>query len=57
VEQWLFWIVVDMVCTFLYIQKGIPFKAILYGLYVAIAIAGFYKWKSQAKTVKRDQKL
>jgi nicotinamide mononucleotide transporter len=56
VEQWLFWIAVDMVCTFLYIQKGIPFKAILYGLYVAIAIAGFYKWRSQAKTVKRDQK-
>jgi nicotinamide mononucleotide transporter len=56
VEQWLFWIAVDMVCTFLYIQKGIPFKAILYGLYVVIAIAGFYKWKSQAKTVKRDQK-
>jgi nicotinamide mononucleotide transporter len=56
VEQWLFWIVVDMVCTFLYIQKGIPFKAILYGLYVAIAIAGFFKWRSQAKTVKRDQK-
>jgi len=29
-EQWLFWIVVDAVCCFLYIQKGIPFKAGLY---------------------------
>ena len=26
-EQWLFWIVVDAVCFYLYIQKGIPFKA------------------------------
>ena len=57
VEQWLFWIVVDAVCCGLYINKGIPFKALLYGLYVAIAIAGYYKWKSQAKTVKRDQNL
>jgi nicotinamide mononucleotide transporter len=56
VEQWIFWIIVDVVCTFLYIQKGIPFKAMLYGLYVIIAIAGYWKWKRVAKTVKRDQK-
>jgi nicotinamide mononucleotide transporter len=56
VEQWIFWIIVDVVCTFLYIQKGIPFKAILYGLYVIIAVAGYQKWKSVAKTVKRDQR-
>ena len=36
---------VDIVCSFLYIQKGIPFKAGLYGLYVIIAIAGYFKWK------------
>ncbi len=54
-EQWLFWMVVDIVCTVLYIQKGIPFKACLYGLYVVIAIAGYYKWKGQAKKVKSDQ--
>lgn len=56
VEQWIFWIIVDVVCTFLYIQKGIPFKALLYGLYVVIAVAGYQKWKRVAKTVKRDQK-
>ena len=55
VEQWIFWIIVDVVCTFLYIQKGIPFKAMLYGLYVVIALAGYQKWKGVAKTVKRDQ--
>lgn len=46
IEQWLFWIVVDIVCCVLYVQKGIPFKAGLYGLYVIIAIAGYYKWKT-----------
>ena len=56
VEQWILWIIVDAVCTFLYIQKGIPFKAFLYGLYVIIAVAGYQKWKREAKTVKRDQR-
>jgi nicotinamide mononucleotide transporter len=44
VEQWAFWIIVDAICTYLYIVKGIPFKAGLYGLYVIIAIAGLRKW-------------
>ena len=54
-EQWIFWIVVDAVCCFLYIQKGIPFKAGLYGLYVVIAIAGYYKWKQMLKITKYDK--
>ena len=53
-EQWFFWIVVDAVCCWLYVQKGIPFKAFLYGLYVVIAIAGYYKWKGMAKRVKSE---
>jgi nicotinamide mononucleotide transporter len=48
VEQWVFWIIVDAICTYLYVVKGIPFKAGLYGLYVIIAIAGFFKWKKMA---------
>ena len=54
-EQWFFWIVVDAVCCYLYIQKGIPFKAALYGLYVVIAIAGYYKWKQMVKITKYDK--
>ena len=54
-EQWLFWIAVDVVCCYLYIQKGIPFKAALYGLYVVIAIAGYYKWKQMVKITKYDK--
>lgn len=49
VEQWLFWIAVDVVCCYLYVVKGIPFKAGLYGLYVVIAVMGYMKWKGLAK--------
>lgn len=49
IEQWFFWIIVDAVCCYLYVGKGIPFKAGLYGLYVIIAIAGYWKWKKMMK--------
>ena len=44
-EQWIIWIIVDIVLSALHIYKGIPFKAGLYALYVIIAIAGYHKWK------------
>jgi nicotinamide mononucleotide transporter len=53
IEQWWFWILVDIVCCVLYVQKGLPFKAGLYGLYVAIAFAGYFKWK-QMMEVKTE---
>ena len=52
VEQWAFWIVVDAVCCYLYVVKGIPFMAGLYGLYVVIAVMGYRKWKAMA--VQKD---
>ena len=48
-EQWLIWIVVDVVTCCLYFYKDIPFKASLYGLYVIIAVAGYYKWRRMMK--------
>lgn len=53
VEQWLFWIVVDIICTGLYAYKGIPFKAGLYGLYAIVAVLGYRKWKSEAVDSER----
>lgn len=43
-EQWLLWLVVDAVCCYLYIYKGIPFKAAIYGLYTVVAVLGYRKW-------------
>jgi nicotinamide mononucleotide transporter len=56
-EQWLIWIVVDVVTCGLYFYKEIPFKASLYGLYVVIAIAGYRKWckmMEKAATAARE---
>lgn len=44
VEQWLVWLVVDVVCTGLYLYKGLYPTAALYGLYSVIAVFGYFKW-------------
>ncbi len=44
-EQWFVWIAVDIVTCLLYFHKDIPFKASLYGLYVVIAILGYFRWR------------
>ena len=46
-EQWLIWIVVDVITCALYFYKDIPFKATLYALYVVIAVLGYRKWRRQ----------
>jgi nicotinamide mononucleotide transporter len=35
------------------VQKGIPFRAGLFALYVIIAIAGYFKWKTMLKVKKK----
>lgn len=44
IEQWIVWIVVDVVCVGLYIYKGIFLYATLYSIYTAIAFFGYRKW-------------
>ena len=43
-EQWLLWLVVDAVCTVLYIYKQIPFTACLYAFYTVMAVLGYRAW-------------
>lgn len=47
-EQWLMWLVVDLVCVGLYLYKGIPLTAGLYALYSALAVAGYLRWRRAA---------
>lgn len=47
VEQWLVWLVVDLITVGLYIYKDIPITASLYVLYSALAIAGYMRWRKE----------
>ena len=49
VEQWLVWLIVDMISVGLYIYKGIPITGLLYTLYCVLAIAGYLRWRRMAR--------
>lgn len=44
VEQWLVWIVVDVVSSALYVYKDLWFTGGLYAAYAVIAVLGYRKW-------------
>jgi nicotinamide mononucleotide transporter len=44
-ESWHFWIAVDCVAIFIYFQKSLYSTAILYGLFLGMAIAGLLRWR------------
>ena len=49
-EQWLIWIIVDIVCMGLYAYKGLIFYPILYGIYTVVAVFGYRKWLGLMKS-------
>jgi nicotinamide mononucleotide transporter len=44
-ENWILWIIVDIVYIPLYISRGLYLTAVLCGLLLSIAIAGLVSWK------------
>ncbi len=44
-EQWLLWIVVNVVSTALYLWKGLYPTAVLFIVYVVVAVMGYFKWR------------
>lgn len=44
-EQWLVWLVIDLITTALYIYKGIPITGSLYALYSVLAVVGYARWR------------
>ena len=51
-ENWLVWIVVDILCVGLYFYKGIYIATALYFIYFALAAKGYLEWR---KSYKEEQ--
>lgn len=47
IENWFVWIIVDMVYIGMYLQKGIPGTAALYGLFILMAFYGYVSWQKK----------
>lgn len=48
-ENWLVWIVVDVIYLYLYISKELYLTTILYLAYIVVAIIGYREWKRNWK--------
>ncbi|MDC3348832.1 nicotinamide riboside transporter PnuC [Flavobacteriaceae bacterium] len=45
IENWIFWIIADIISIPLYFYKGLIFTSLQYLIFTFIAIAGYYSWK------------
>ncbi len=45
IENWIVWLVVDIVATGIYLFKGLEMYALLYCVYIGMAFAGWWAWR------------
>jgi nicotinamide mononucleotide transporter len=50
-ENWLYWIAVDAIAVVLYWTQGFHATAILFVLYVVIAVRGYFAWRKDLEQV------
>ncbi|MEO8361332.1 MAG: nicotinamide riboside transporter PnuC [Vicinamibacteria bacterium] len=49
VENWHLWIIADILYVPLYITRNLHLTAILYAVFLVMAVIGLFEWKAQAK--------
>ncbi len=54
-ENWLYFVVIDLVSIYLYIEKGLIPTAALFCCYVILAMYGYFQWRKQYKRQFRQQ--
>jgi len=47
IENWILWFGVDVIATGVYLVKGIEFYALLYAVYLVMAVAGWRAWRAR----------
>ncbi len=49
IENWLMWIVVNMVSVALFVYKGLWLTAILYSLFIGLSVVGWRAWSARLR--------
>lgn len=44
VESWFVWVIVDLILTIVFINKGLYISGLLYAILLILAIKGYFKW-------------
>jgi len=48
-QNWLYWIVIDMVSIPLYIDRGLNLTALLFIIYTVVAVIGYFSWRDHLR--------
>lgn len=51
IENWIFWIIGDIICIPMMIEKGLGITSLQYLVFTAMAIMGYFEWKKNAQTI------
>ena len=43
-ENWLYWLVIDSVSIYLYLERGLFLTAALFAVYLVIVVFGYRRW-------------
>ncbi len=52
-SNWLYWIVIDLVCVWVYLVRDLPLIAALFFVYSILAVYGYLRWKKQLSPMVR----
>ena len=44
IDTWGYWVIVDIICVYLYFVRGAPLISLLYVIYLILAIVGWKRW-------------
>jgi len=53
-ENWLYWIVIDLVSIYLYVEKGLIPTTVLFVIFVVVACYGYIKWLKIYQQTSKD---
>jgi nicotinamide mononucleotide transporter len=53
IENWILWIVIDIICVFVYFDKNIRFIGLEYLIFLGLAIYGAFHWINLDKEAKK----
>lgn len=45
IDNWYYWFLVDVIATGVYLAKDLQFYALLYFIYIGLAISGYFAWR------------
>ena len=46
-ENWIYWIIIDTVCIYLFASRGLYLTSLLFLMYTIIACFGYFAWRKQ----------